>query len=861
MDQLSETSFWNRPAAGLLAELDTSPEGLASQEAERRLVLYGPNDATAEKRMPPWVRFLARFRNPLVIILLVASAVSAATGDVASFVIVVAIVVLSVVMDFVQEARAQNAVDALREQVALRAQVMRNDQETTLLVSQLVPGDVVHLTAGDLVPADGRLLVVRDFFVNQALLTGEPYPVEKHAIDLAEPVSDLNKAINAAFAGTSVISGTATLLVCRTGRVTVLGQLADTLLAKPPLAAFERGLRQFSTLILRITVLLMIFVLGESMIFHRPGLESLMFALALAVGLTPELLPMIITVTLARGAVRLARQRVIVKHLAAIHNFGAMDVLCTDKTGTLTEARIQLMRHIDASGGESDRVLELAYLNSYFETGLKSALDQAILEHGHFDVSAWRKLDEVPFDFGRRRVSVLLEKDGQRLLIVKGAPEDILRLSTSVEGADGIPQPLTTELRGDLYARFQQFGADGFRALAIATRFVPPDHKTAVVTDEAELVFAGFAVFLDPPKASSASAIRSLADFGVAVKVLTGDNELVACHVCRELGFPELNVITGDELSSMSDEALIGRLPRVNLFCRVTPQQKLRVLLALKRTGQTVGFLGDGINDAPALHSADVGISVDSAADVAKAAAEIILLEKDLAVLHEGVVEGRRTVANVDKYILMASSANFGNIVTMALAGLFLPFLPLLPIQVLLTNLLYDFAQTGLPFDRVDDEVIARPIHWDIRFIERFMVTVAPVSTLFDLFTFGVLIFIFQANEALFRTGWFIESLVTQILMIFSVRTHRHLFASRPHAVVTGLAIGTSALTVALPFLPLGVWFRFVMPPPAYFGFLLVAVAGFLIVIEPVKRALYARKMRADAGKSTLKVWGGKASV
>jgi Mg2+-importing ATPase len=647
-----------------------------------------------------------------------------------------------------------------------------------------------------------------------------------------------------------VMSGTATLLVCRTGRATVLGQLAATLIAKPPPAAFERGLRQFSNLILWITVLLLIFVLSESMMFHRPWLESLLFALALAVGLTPEMLPMILTVTLAHGAVRLARQRVIVKHLAAIHNLGAMDVLCTDKTGTLTEARIELMRHIDAAGNESGRVLELAYLNSYFETGLKSALDKAILEAGHVDVAGWRKLDEVPFDFQRRRVSVLLEEDGQRLLMVKGAPEEILRLSTGVEQADGARQPLTAELRADLDTRFQQLSADGFRALAIATRSVASDHKTAAVTDEVELVFAGFAVFRDPPKASSASAVRSLADSGVGIKVLTGDNERVACHVCGELGFPELNVMTGDELSSMSDEALIGRLPRVNLFCRVSPQQKLRVLLALKRTGQTVGFLGDGINDAPVLHSADVGISVDSAADVAKAAAEIVLLDKDLAVLHEGVLEGRRTVVNVDKYILMASSANFGNIVTMALAGLFLPFLPLLPIQVLLTNLLYDFAQTGLPVDRVDDEAIARPVHWDIRFIERFMLTVAPVSTLFDLITFGVLIFIFHAQVALFRTGWFIESLVTQILMIFAVRTHRHVFASRPHNLVTALAIGTSVLAVALPFLPIGAWFQFVIPPPAYFGFLVVVVAGFLIVIEPVKRALYAHLTRARAGKS-----------
>jgi Mg2+-importing ATPase len=841
---MTTAPFWNRPLVGLLSDLDARPEGLATPEAERRLARFGPNEVTARDRASGWVRFVRRFRNPLVLILLVASAGSVVTGDTASFVIVVAIVTLSVAMDFIQETRAQNAVEALRDQVALRAEVVRSSQQATVLVRQVVPGDIVRLTAGDLVPADGRLLDARDFFVNQALLTGEPYPVEKHAGDLPVAAPTLSDATNAVFAGTSIISGVATVLVCRTGRATQFGQLADTLIAKPPPAAFERGLRQFSTLILRITLILMIVVLGESLMFHRPWLESVMFALALAVGLTPELLPMIITVTLTRGAVRLASRRVIVKRLPAIYNLGAMDVLCTDKTGTLTEAHIRLMGHIDASGAECERVFELAYLNSHFETGFKSPLDDAILEHGHPDLSAWRKLDEVPFDFERRRVSVLVERDGQRVLIAKGAPEDILRLSTSVERPDATVEPLTPAARGDLTARFQQLGAEGFRALAIATRKVAPDCTTAVLTDEAELVFAGFTVFLDPPKPSAATALKALTDAGVSVKVLTGDNERVSSHVCEALGLADATVVTGDALAAMTDEALIGCLPRVNVFCRVTPQQKLRVLLALKRAGQTVGFLGDGINDAPALHSADVGISVDSAADVAKAAAEIVLLEKDLAVLHEGVMDGRRTVVNVDKYILMASSANFGNIVTMVLAGLVLPYLPLLPIQVLLTNLLYDFAQTGLPFDRVDAEVIAQPLHWDIRFIQRFMLTIAPVSTFFDIITFSALIFVFHANVALVRTGWFIESLVTQILMIFAVRTHRHFFASRPHGVVTGLAIGTTAFTVMLPFLPLSTWFEFVIPPPAYFALLFVVVAGFLVAIEPVKRALYARKLR-----------------
>jgi Mg2+-importing ATPase len=832
--------FWNQPRAVLIEALGSGPAGLSPDEASRRLSVYGRNDAAAPKRRSRRQRFLVLFANPLVVILLFASALSAITGDTASFIIIVTIVVLSVVMDFVQEMRAQNAIDALQAKVALRARVVRGGQEVTVLVTELVPGDVVNLCAGDLVPGDGRLLVARDFFVNEALLTGESYPTEKHFVEEPKPASSVTTAAGAALAGTSVVSGTASLLVCATGRQTALGMLADTLIAKPGPTAFEIGLRRFSELILKITVLMVLFVLTESLWFHRGWLQSLLFALALAVGLTPELLPMIVTVTLGRGAVRMARRRVIVKRLAAIHNLGAMDVLCTDKTGTLTEARMRLVRAVDAAGTESRRVFELAWLNSHFETGLKSPLDDAILEHDSVDLGAWRKLDEVPFDFERRRVSVLAEKGSERLLIIKGAPEDVLRLCTSAEQPDRSTVPLTEAGRTELIANFERIGEEGCRALGVAYRPVALDHPTAMVTDETGLVFAGFAVFLDPQKESAAAAISAMAQDGVAVKIITGDNERVATHLCGQLKVKVLGVVTGEELATLSDEALLARVRAANLFCRITPPQKLRVLMALKHAGQTVGFLGDGINDAPALHAADVGISVDSATDVAKAAADIVLLERDLGVLHEGVVEGRRTVVNVGKYILMASSANLGNIMSMVIAGLFLPFLPLLPIQVLLTNLIYDIAQTGLPFDRVDREVVAHPVHWDIRLIERFMLVIGPISTLFDVLTFGVLLLLFRATEAQFRTGWFIESLVTQILMIFAVRTRRHLFASRPHPAVVLLAVGSAALTLALPFLPVRVWFEFVAPTETYYLFLAIVVFGFLITVEVVKRVFYA---------------------
>jgi Mg2+-importing ATPase len=848
-----ETAFWQQPAEALLGRLGVTAQGLGTDEARARLARYGANDAAETRRTPWWWQLGKRFASPLVLILLVASALSAATGDLASFAIIAGIVLLSVLLDFVQESRARSAVEALRAQVALKAAVLRDGAEVSLPVGQIVPGDVVHLAAGDLIPADGVLLSARDFFVNQALLTGESYPVEKQASAQGSAAAQIGDAANVGMAGTSVISGSAVMVVAATGQTSQLGQIADTLQASAPPTSFELGLRKFSLLIVRITFVLVLLVMAESMAFHRAWLESLIFALALAVGLTPELLPMIMTITLARGALRLSHERVIIKTLSSIHNLGAMDVLCTDKTGTLTEAQIRLERHIDMAGNDSDRVLLLAWLNSHFESGIKSPLDDAILAHGGIDPAPWRKIDEVPFDFERRRVSTLVENAEGRLLIIKGAPEDIMRLSTHVELPGGGNAALTEALRHRIEAQFAALSAQGYRLLGIASRPEPADQARIAVSDEKELIFAGFAVFLDPPKASARAALAALATAGVAVKVLTGDNEQVARHVCAQLHFDPGEVINGPDLARLSDEALIGTMARARLFCRVTPQQKHRIILALKRMGKTVGFLGDGINDAPSLHAADVGISVDSGADVAKAAAEIILLDQDLGVVHRAVVEGRRTIVNTSKYILMASSANFGNIFSMVLAGLILPFLPLLPIQVLLTNLVYDLAQTGLPLDNVDDEAIARPLHWDMRLIERFMIVMGPISTLFDLVTFAVLLLGFHAGEALFRTGWFVESLVTQILMIFAVRTRRSLFASHPARTVTGLALGASAFALALPFLPgLGRWFQFVHPPLGYFGFLAAIVAGFLLTTELVKRLFYrhfARKAKRGRGK------------
>ena len=822
--------LWRLPLSAWLSKLDSKPTGLSGDEAARRFGRHGPNDAMARRRRPLVLQFLARFGNPLVLVLLFASALSALTGNLTSFAIITVIVLLSVVLDFVQEVRAQNAVEALRCSVALRADVRRDGSQVSIPVDRLVPGDVVHLGAGDIVPADGRLMESRDLFVNQALLTGEPYPAEKQVGDTATA---------AVFMGTSVISGNSAMLVCRTGARTALGNLAGTLATQRAPDAFEIGVRRFGLLILRLTVLLVLFVLVANVLFHRPWLESLLFALALAVGLTPELLPMVVTVTLAGGAKRLAARKVIVKRLAAIHDLGAMDVLCTDKTGTLTEARIKVVRNIDALGVESDRVLELAYLNSFFESGIKSPLDDAILDRGRREVDRWRKLDEVPFDFERRRVSVLLQDGGDRLLVVKGAPEDVLRLSIAVETEPGSAEPMDDVTQRRLFDLFERFGEEGFRVLAIAWRKVGPEHTTAAVTDETELTFAGYVAFLDPPKETAAAAIKALEASGVRVKILTGDNERVTRHVCAELGLEIGGVITGDELTALSDEALLARLPSVNLFCRVAPQQKRRVLLALKRLGLVTGFLGDGINDASALHAADVGISVDGAADVAKEAADLVLLEHDLAVVHDGVMEGRRTVENVTKYIMMGSSSNFGNMFSMAGAALFLPFLPMLPTQVLLNNLLYDCSEIGVPLDHVDPDALAKPTRWNLPLIERFMLVMGPVSSLFDFLTFGALLYVFSAGEALFQTGWFIESLATQTLVIFVIRTRGAPWRSRPHPALAALAVGAALVGVLLPLSPFAATLGFVAPPPTFYLFLAAAVLVYLAMVEVVKRLFY----------------------
>ena len=834
-----DDAWWTAPPEAIVRDVASSAAGLTNAEAARRLAEFGANRLADSDRRAPWRVFIARFRNPLVLVLLAASVLSGITGDLTGCLIIASMVLLSVTIDTVQEVRAGRVADRLKGSVALHERVLRDGTAVDRPLEAIVPGDVVLLAAGDLIPADCLVLDAKDCFVQQSPLTGESYPVEKHA---GTPGTDgsLEAASNAVFAGSSVISGSATVLVVRTGRKTAMGAIAQSLTREPPPTAFELGTRRFGLLIMRLTLLLVFFVLLLNVFLDKPWPEAFLFAVALAVGLTPELLPMVVTVTLATGALRMSRQHVVVRRLAAIQNLGSMDVLCTDKTGTLTEARIRLEKHIGPDGNEADRVLELAYLNSAFETGLRSPLDDAILAHSHIDVSGWTKIDEVPFDFERRRVSVLVDDGSARLLVVKGAAEEIVGLCAHYEEAGpGFRRVLDDEAHARLIALHDSLADEGFRVLGIACKDVDRDHPHAVVGDETALVFVGFAAFLDPPKESAAEALSQLATSGVTVKIVTGDNERVTQHVCRMLGLDVHGVVTGAEVAKLDDTALRARVETANLFCRVSPAQKSRVIQALRAAGHVVGYLGDGINDAPSLRAADVGLSVDTAVDVAREAADMILLQQDLRVLHAGVLEGRRTFGNIMKYVMMGTSSNFGNMFSMAGASLILPFLPMLPAQILLNNMLYDLSEVPIPMDRVDASEIAQPRAWDMKFIRDFMWVVGPVSSVFDFLTFGLLLHWLHADERLFQTGWFVESLATQVLVIFVIRTRGNPFASRPAPWLVATAIAIVAIGALLPFTPLGAWFGFVPPPAGFYAAVGVMVVAYLGLVELVKRAFY----------------------
>jgi Mg2+-importing ATPase len=826
--------FWRQTGDEALSALAARAEGLTAAEAAERLAGHGPNEILQAKRRHLLTDLLRRLSNPLVAILLVASAIAGATGDLASFVIILSIVLLSTILDMVQERRAQATAEALKRSIALSARVLRDGRAEDLPVRDLVPGDIVMLAAGDLVPADGLVLAANAAQVNQAVLTGEPYPAEKRPGPPAE--GGIGEATNALLHGSSMVGGTATMLVVETGARTRFGEIAASLEGDEGPTAFERGIHKLGILIVRLTLFLVLFVLLAHLALGRPPVESFLFAMALAVGLTPELLPMISTVALARGAQRMAAGKVVVKRLSAIHDLGQMDVLCTDKTGTLTQARIAMVAHPGIDGADRDRVAELAAVNAQFETGIKSPLDEALLVHlaGH-PLAGWTKIDERPFDFERRRVSVLAENEGARIEIVKGAPEKLLALCDRAEGPDGALVPLDAGLRARLQALHDEHAARGLRLLGVAWK--PADGRTRIETDDdSALIFAGFCVFLDPPKESATSAVARLEAAGVRVKVISGDAAAVVEHLMKALALPVGGILTGEEIAKLGDTALAARVEDVDLFARVTPDQKLRIVRALQARGHTVGFMGDGINDAPAIRAADIGLSVDGATDVAREAADMILLASDLNVLGDGVEEGRRTYANIMKYIRMGTSSNFGNMLTMAIASLFLPFLPLTAVQVLLNNMIYDLSQIGIPFDHADPGDTAAPRAWDMPGLVRFTFIMGPLSSLFDIATFVALLHVFHVDVPVFRAAWFMESMATQILVVFIIRTAGPVWRQRAHPALVATSLVGLAVAFVLPFTPAAKVMAFGAPSLAVVGAILLLVLLYLAMTEGLKR-------------------------
>ncbi|MBS0511820.1 MAG: magnesium-translocating P-type ATPase [Proteobacteria bacterium] len=858
----------------LLKQLDSHSDGLTEAQAEAIRERVGLNEVEHEKPLPWWMHLWHCYRNPFNLLLTLLAVVSYVTDDIKATIVISSMVVLSTLLRFWQEGKSNKAADALKAMVSNTATVIRRDlsedaapeaenffgvhlhikaaQRVELPIKLLVPGDLIVLSAGDMIPADCRVLTAKDLFMAQAAMTGESMPVEKFAVQRDAKAINPLELDNILFMGTNVVSGSATAAVLGTGNQTYFGALASRVTAtdRAP-TSFQSGVNRVSWLLIRFMFVMAPLVLLINGLTKGDWTEALLFALSIAVGLTPEMLPMIVTSTLAKGAVFLSRKKVIVKRLDAIQNFGAMDVLCTDKTGTLTQDRIFLARHVDVWGEESDDVLEMAYLNSYYQTGLKNLLDVAVLEHAevHRELEPaknYRKVDEIPFDFNRRRMSVVVaEHDEHHLLITKGAVEEILAVCTQVRHGEAV-EPLTDELLTRIRTVTADLNEEGLRVVAVAARELPPIQETYGLADERELTLIGYVAFLDPPKESTAPALKALAEHGVAVKVLTGDNELVTAKICREVGLAQQGVLLGSDIERMSDKVLAETVESHNLFAKLTPAHKERIVRLLKANGHVVGFMGDGINDAPALRTADIGISVDTAVDIAKEAADIILLEKSLMVLEEGVLEGRRTFANMLKYIKMTASSNFGNVFSVLVASAFIPFLPMLPMHLLVQNLLYDISQIAIPFDDVDDELLRQPQRWQPGDIGRFMVFFGPISSVFDITTFAMMWFVFGAQtpeqQTLFQSGWFIVGLLTQTLIVHMIRTAKLPFiqsrAAMPLMVMTGVIM---AIGIFLPMGPLAHYFKLQALPPLYFAFLPLILLAYMGLTQAMK-GIYRRR-------------------
>ncbi len=843
----SNSPWWAQSLADSLRALDASSAGLSGPQAAERLRRHGPNTLQGQPALTVLALLLRQLGSPIVLILIAAALLSFAMRSATDGIIILAIVALSSLLGFWQEYRAATAVARLQQMVEVRAEVLRDGQAITVPVAQVVPGDVVLLSAGASVPADCRLLEERDLFTDEATLTGETFPVEKNVGELPAD-TPLACRSNALFQGTHVVSGSGRALVMRTGNATQFGAIAQRLRIRPEKTDFELGVRSFGNLLIRITLLLVMLIFAFNVFLQRPVLDSFLFALALAVGLTPELLPAIISVNLASGARRMAARKVIVKRLVSIEDFGSMDVLCSDKTGTLTEGMVHLAGALDIEGAACERALRLAAINAAFQTGYHNPIDLAITAAAQPLAADVLRLDELPYDFTRKRLSVLARVDGQPLLITKGALSQVLEACGSVELPNGEVRPLA-EQASRLHEHHAAFSARGLRTLGLACK--PLAGRTTIKNeDETGLVFLGFLVFADPPKAGIADTIRQLQGLGVALKVITGDNVLVAREVARQIGLRDTYIVSGPELRSVSDEALPQLASKTHVFAEVEPTQKERIIRALRQAGHVVGYMGDGINDAPALHAADVGISVQGAADVAKDAADIVLLERDLAVLASGIREGRTTFANTLKYVFMATSANFGNMFSMAAASLLLPFLPLLPKQILLTNLLTDLPEMAIATDRVDTTAIERPRRWDVKFIRNFMLYFGLLSSVFDFLTFGVLYFMLQASPTLFRSGWFVESVVSASLVVLVIRTRGPFWRSRPSMTLTLATLLVVCVTMALPYTPLGQVFGFAPLPTLFMAMMCLIVLAYIVSAEILKRVFYRRHRLTTRSRS-----------
>jgi Mg2+-importing ATPase len=853
----------------VLAMLNTSSEGLSELQSDLRLRKVGLNEIAHDKPLKWYIQFLKTFQNPLVILLMTLAVVALLTEDIKAAAIIFTMVVFSVVLRFSQEFRSSQAAERLRAMVHTTATVNRKDPrkdispslaqdmgltlnldvpaQQEIPIKLLVPGDVIFLGAGDMIPADVRLLSAKDLFVSQGALTGESLPVEKQSSLPADQLQIQNplELVNLCFLGTNVVSGTGTAVVVETGSNTYLGSLATTVVNHKAMTGFDKGVNEVSLLLLRFMLVMAPVVFLINGLIKGNWSEAFFFALSVAVGLTPEMLPMIVTANLARGAIAMSDKKVIVKNIDAIQNFGAMNILCTDKTGTLTQDRIVLEMHLDISGAESEEVLEFAYLNSFYQTGLKNLLDVAVLEHVEVHEALkiehkFRKIDEIPFDFVRRRMSVVVEEENHHHeLICKGAVEEMLQVCTQVKLQDQI-LPIDASIREQVVRLNQDLNEDGLRVIAVAYKELPLDQRSYAMADEHDLILLGLIAFLDPPKDSATPAIAALSQGGVQVKVLTGDNPIIARKTCKDVGLPVQDTLLGSEIEALSDDELADRALTTTIFAKLSPLQKSRIIHVLRSQGHIVGFMGDGINDAAALREADVGISVDTAVDIAKESADIILLEKSLLVLEAGIIEGRKTFGNIVKYIKMGTSSNFGNMFSVLGASALLPFLPMQPVQILLNNLLYDFSQTGIPFDRVDKDYQATPRKWQVDDIRKFMIFIGPISSIFDYATYAVMWFVFQANtldqQALFQTGWFVESLMTQTLIVHIIRTPKIPFLqSRPTLPMLMVTLTIMAAALYLPFSPLASGLGFVPLPVEYFYWLALILSSYCVLTQLVK--------------------------